>query len=752
MRISKKIGALIILVLAVLAVSGFICGNIKTVDELRKPKLIIGDDNNFSPYSFLDSNGVAEGFNIEIAEAVGKAMGYNVEIRLGEWNDIRRALEAGEIDAIAGMFYTNEREQRYSFTTKHSITNGDIFAIEGKSIKAIGDLKGQTVAVQKGDVVEEYLIKQNLGIKIIEVPTVEDALMLVANGTCDYAGVLKLPGLYCEKKCNLKNIKAQGLQLTTNNYCMAVKKGNEDLLLTLNGGLQIIKANGEYQRIYDKWLGVYEEKDLFSIAKKYSGILMLIGIIILGLIGINMFLNKAIYKKTMELQEANSILNKSNQEILEQKEYINFLAFHDPLTNLPNRRKFNEKLDGAIKSGFGGAVVLLDLDNFKAINDTMGHVYGDRVLRAVAKRLELLAAENVFVSRFGGDEFLILLEREESFSKIRDFVKVVDHIFDEKILIEENEIEIAFSMGVSLFPEDSSEAGTLIMNADLALYEVKNQGKNAYGFFNNTMTDKVLRKTSTEALIREAIENDGFKLVFQPQIRLTDGEIHCYEALLRVKGSKISPGEFIPVAEESGAIIKIGRIVTRKVIEQLSLWEKEGHPIKPISLNFSAAQLQDRGYLEYIKGELENYKVNPKYIEVEITENIFLNNKDQTLIFLNKLKELGIKISIDDFGTGYSSLSYLTFLPIDKIKLDRSLNNKFLEMENIKVMDSLIMLAHSLNLEVVAEGIEFYEQFRRLKVGNCDYIQGFFFSKPLEVEAVVESFSVNYYELLNIFE
>lgn len=735
--------------------------------SIEKPKLIIGDDINYPPYSYLDENGIPAGFNIEIAKAVGEAMGYDVEIKLDEWSKIREALENGKIDATSGMFYSIERKNSYSFSTKHSITNGDIFTNKSLRLDSLKSLKGKTVVVQKGDIIGESLRQLNLNINLIEVSTVDEALKLIENRTYDYAALLKLPGLYGIKNHSYQNLKAQGLLLAPNDYCMAVKKGNEDLILTLNGGLQIIKATGEFEQIYNKNLGVYEEQPLIRILKTYRWIVYIIVSILIALILISLTLNKLVSRKTVQLKESNLILEKSNREIHEknellvaseeeliaqleeietQKDFINFLAYHDPLTTLPNRRKFIEKLESALSNGISGAVILLDLDNFKVINDTMGHVYGDQVLKGVSDRLSEIVEEHVFVSRFGGDEFLILLEHESDSEKINAFANKLNHIFDEKIIFDENEVQITFSTGISLFPSDSTEVNQLIMNADLALYTIKNSGKNGYCFFDYSMIALLLKKSNIEAIIRTAIETDGFKMVFQPQVDLKTGEVHAYEALLRLKHHNLSPAEFIPIAESDGSIIKIGRIVTQKVIEQLGIWQRQGYPIKPVSINFSANQLQDHQYLTFISELLELNAVDSKFIEIEITENIFLEKKEQTLIFLAELRKKGFKISIDDFGTGYSSLSYLTFLPVDKIKLDRSLNIKFLEIENIKVMDSLIMLAQSLNLEVVAEGIETHEQFRRLRVGKCNYIQGYYFCKPLEIDEVESSFYNNYYE------
>lgn len=434
------------------------------------------------------------------------------------------------------------------------------------------------------------------------------------------------------------------------------------------------------------------------------------------------------------IDSMNTLLEKIHHEF----QYINFLALHDSLTRLPNRRQFIDLLTAKLSSGKRGAVILLDLDDFKGINDTLGHVFGDRVIEGIAERLAEVADENVVVSRFGGDEFLMLVERGNDEEELDHLIHRIKTAFSSIIQIDNNDIEIRFSMGISLFPEDGTDVNQLVMNADLAMYSVKASGKNGSKYFDSSMMNSQINKSKIEILLREAIENDGFDMVYQPKINLKTGEIYGYEALLRLKESDISPAEFVPIAEINGSIVRIGRIVTEKVVEQLSDWRKSGLELKPVSINFSANQLHDSGYLYFISQLMKKHHIDPHFIEIEITESIFLENKQATLIFLKKLKEIGIAISIDDFGTGYSSLNYLSFLPVDKIKLDRSLNLRFLEMSNTKVMDSMISLVHSLGLTVIAEGIETLDQVERLKAAECDFIQGYYFSCPLRPDEIVK--------------
>lgn len=423
-------------------------------------------------------------------------------------------------------------------------------------------------------------------------------------------------------------------------------------------------------------------------------------------------------------------------EIESQKDYIRFLAEHDPLTNLPNRRKFREVLRAVLSRRGKGSIVLLDLDNFKSINDTLGHIFGDKVLQYISIKLQDFAEDNIFVSRFGGDEFLLLFEGDDSKRDAHNYIMQLQNHFNDNFRIDHNEIKIEFSVGIAVFPDDSQDINQLIMYADLALYTIKNSGKNNFAYFNLEMADHLKFKQNIKEILRDAIANNGFKVLFQPIVEIASGEILSYEALIRLKYHNLSPSVFIEIAEEEGLIINIGRIVTQMVVEQLASWKASGLPLKPISINFSAVQIHDHLYKDFLLDLLTYNNIDPKFIMIELTENIFLENTDATIELMKNLRAHGIQILIDDFGTGYSSLFYFTYLPIDFVKLDRALCLKFLELENISVMDSLISLIHSLNLKVIAEGIEDYEHVRRLIFGKCDAVQGYFFSVPIEAEAV----------------
>lgn len=342
--------------------------------EAARPVLLVGDDINYPPYSYLDQDGNPAGFNIDLARYVGTAMGYDVEFRLDEWSKVRSALEAGEIDVISGMFYSPEREKTYGYASKHSVTSGAIFTGRNITLKSIQDLKGKSVVVQKGDIVGEYLANQKLDIQLVEVSTVSEALKLVSNGTYAYAGLLKIPGLYTVKELNIKNIQTQGLVLTPSDYGMAVKKGNENLLLLLNGGLQIAKATGDYQKIYEKWLGIYEEKDMVRILKSYSWIAVL-GMSVLGFLVLWGFtLRHLVQIKTRELLDANKDLQEQQEELTASHEEMEasleeLLAIeeelreqYDRLILSESKLKVSEERNAAILKALPDTIFIIDQD------------------------------------------------------------------------------------------------------------------------------------------------------------------------------------------------------------------------------------------------------------------------------------------------------------------------------------------------------------------------------------------------------
>lgn len=437
---------------------------------------------------------------------------------------------------------------------------------------------------------------------------------------------------------------------------------------------------------------------------------------------------------------AGSVTDITTRKKAEEK--IRFLAYYDKLTKLPNGTLFLDKLRAKIEkiknSNKMGAVFFIDLDNFKNINDTLGHDFGDELLKVIAREISGVLINNEILSRLGGDEFLVLQSGIEDIEDIENLAEEILNLFQNPFNVRQRKIFATISIGITVFPKDGVEENFLLKNADTAMYRAKEAGKNRYLFYDSNMFDEIMRKNNLEKGLREAISKDELKLVFQPQIDVISGKTKGAEVLLRWKSNEfgnISPGEFIPLAEATSLINPIGRWVLKEACLKNVEWLDRGFSPITICVNVSVVQIQQEGFLDSVKDILEETKLPPEYLELEITESILMKYVKQNLLILDELKALGIKIALDDFGTGYSSLSYLRILPINKLKLDKSFIDEIhLSESNKSIVEGLIELAHKIGITVIAEGVEIKDQYSVLRDINCDEIQGYYFSRPISAD------------------
>jgi diguanylate cyclase (GGDEF)-like protein len=453
-------------------------------------------------------------------------------------------------------------------------------------------------------------------------------------------------------------------------------------------------------------------------------------------------ISKTFNNMAEEIAASYQQLEAYNEEITALNEELSYQAFHDPLTKIPNRRKFINILEKELKSDTKGALALLDINDFKEINDNYGHIYGDQLLTKIAQRLVDFSSKNISVARYGGDEFLILI-KNLNIREIEKEISKLKAVFNQSFAVKGDQIFIKFALGIALYPEDAKTTDQLITKADIAMYEAKKKKKNDYLYYNQKMIDQLKRRKKIKNKLQAALKNNEFSLKYQPQINLKTGKADFLEALLRLKDNSFSPGEFIPVAEESGLIIEIGRWVTKEAIKQLAVIKNKYQAKVIISINFSVKQIRDQGYLNFLQKNLKKYKIPAHYLEIEITESILIE-ENKAITFIKELKKIGVKIALDDFGTGYSSFSYLGYLKADKVKLDKFLADHFMEPDNIETLINLINLLHSLDLPIVAEGVETEKQYLQLKENNCNYIQGYYFSKPLAKSKIKDVLKNNY--------
>ncbi|HQT26735.1 MAG TPA: EAL domain-containing protein, partial [Burkholderiales bacterium] len=429
-------------------------------------------------------------------------------------------------------------------------------------------------------------------------------------------------------------------------------------------------------------------------------------------------------------------------DITERKasfEQIEHLAHYDALTNLPNRSLLNERLDSAIaaakRNGSRVAVLFLDLDRFKHINDSLGHFAGDLLLQAVANRLKRCIREIDTVARIGGDEFVMVLNGIRESADAAHVAQKVLETMTEPVFIEGREIVTTPSIGISLYPDDGQNHAALIRNSDAAMYHAKDLGRGNFQFFTDNMNARAFEALSFESYLKLALKREEFSLHYQPQIDIRSGRIVGMEALIRwlhPERGYVSPSNFIPVAEECGAIGAIGEWVLKTACSQNRIWQQSGLPVVPVAVNLSAVQFRQKDIAEKLRDILEETGLPPSLLELEMTERIIMQDADSTIGTLFAIKGMGLMLSIDDFGTGYSSLSYLKRFPIDKLKIDRSfVCDIATDPDDAAIISTIITMGHHLRLKVIAEGVETEEQLAFLKQEGCDEAQGYLFSSPV---------------------
>lgn len=437
------------------------------------------------------------------------------------------------------------------------------------------------------------------------------------------------------------------------------------------------------------------------------------------------------------------------EEVEKQKNILHHQAHHDALTGLPNKILFMDRLEQAIKKAKRSfnkiAVLFIDLDNFKKINDSMGHDTGDEVLVQVATRLQNCIRKSDTLARLGGDEFIIIIDEIKDKDLAIHLAQKLVLAMSEPLHVKGQDTYITNSVGVSIFPEDGYDANTLLKNADAAMYKAKDDGKNSYQFYKEEMTEKAFERLLMENSLRQALENEEFVVHYQPQIDTKTEELVGMEALVRWNHPSmglVPPSKFIPLAEETGLIVQLDRWVMKTAMNQISKWNSQNAENKFVSLNLSMKQLDQKDFLEFVKKSLHETKCLPSFLELEITESQIMKDAKKCIHILEKVKELGILISIDDFGTGYSSPSYLKKFPISKIKIDQSFVRDLpTDEDDVALVKAIISIAKNLNLSTIAEGVETNEQREFMLKHGCDKIQGYFYSKPIpadEMEKLLE--------------
>lgn len=445
-----------------------------------------------------------------------------------------------------------------------------------------------------------------------------------------------------------------------------------------------------------------------------------------------------------ELTKQYNQLLQSQQKLEEYQAEIHYLAYHDPLTGLPNRLAFYEDMSKLFSDGspHSGALLFLDLDNFKYINDTMGHAFGDQLIRRVSERLRNCVKDSsASFYKFGGDEFVISIINARGTNDIENFAKPILESFGTSLKVRSVLLHVTVSIGGTFYNTQRADIDQLLRQADIALYKAKAAGKNRFVIYDKAMKEEVIERARVEKHLRDALSNNEFKIFYQPQLDLNSGRVSGFEALMRWENPKLGvvpPSRFIRVAEDTHLIVSIGEWVLRNACIFIKNLHNRGYHDLCISVNVSMLQLIQNNFVDIVVSALDDASLDSKYLELEITESIMMESYNEINLKLELLREKGVRIALDDFGKGYSSLTYLKQLPISTLKIDKTfIETIFLEEKNKTLTGQIVLLGKNIGLSVVAEGVETKEQFDFLVRHGCNKIQGFIFSEPISEEAVL---------------
>lgn len=562
-----------------------------------------------------------------------------------------------------------------------------------------------------------------------------------------------------EKQSELRSTQKE-LQVHQQHY-QSLFKHSQDYVITFNKDNQIIDMNPRALQFFgltNEKLVDLKLKDMISqefhdrnndyVHNAFQGNPQNFDIEIMNQDGENSFFNVTLLPIFLDNQiKGIYAIGKDITEQILIQERNAYLANHDELTNLPNRRWMEQKLEESLMGAEAHhqqlAVLFLDLDRFKFINDTLGHYMGDRLLEHISVRLQdSIDKGKQFAARIGGDEFMVLYPDVKEQGKVVQLAKTLLQNLSVPFYIEDYELFVTGSIGISFYPIDGNQGLDLMKKADIALYRSKELGRNMYHIYDVSMDRKNYQSFLMERDLRKAIINNEFIAYFQPRVDALSGETIGAEALIRWMHPKIgiiSPGDFIPLAEETGLIIPLGKWMKRRMIEQLATWREAGISLVPISVNISSIRFLQKDFSKEVHDLLAEYRIDGKWLQIEITENSLMKNEEYILKTIRELKDMGIKIYIDDFGTGYSSFHYLKTFKLDGIKIDRSfIQDISCQSENAGITTAMIKMAHHLKMDVVAEGVETKEELSFLLEQNCHHIQGYYYGKPCPIKEFEE--------------
>jgi diguanylate cyclase (GGDEF)-like protein len=686
------------------------------------------------PKIFLDETGQPDGFFPRLLDRIAKQEGWVLDYHFCEWEDCLDKLEKGEIDLMPDVAYSARRAQRFPLSKEVVLSSWSVVYVrKGMHVPSLKELAGKSLAVVKGSiqyrVLSEKLRKLGVHVSFHEVNGFNDVFRLVKIGWVD-AGLVNT--YFGHRHAGEFGLEPTTILVKPSLLVFAATPGKQNLLAVLDRYVRAWKddpGSFYYQAMQDWFSPVEEARIVPTWTKWLLGLAGIAGLVLLALV---LLFRTLVQRKTLELEE--------------KARSLEHLANHDLLTGLPNRKLFFDRLKQALRrvsrSGELLAVLYIDLDQFKQINDSFGHGMGDEVLKEVTKRLRTAVREQDTIARLGGDEFAVVMETLKEPESTMHCVKRLQEALREPLSVQQVQFSISISIGISLYPQDGQDAHTLLRNADTAMFKAKEAGRSTFQYYVEEMTRTAIERSQMEADMRKALRENQFQVCYQPQISLTTGKVVGFEALARwyhPEHGQVPPSQFIPLAEDTGLILALGEWVMRTACRQFAQWRKEGMDTGLVSVNISALQLRGYALLDVVRDVVRETGFQTSWLELELTESFIMSQAQQAISVMTELRGLGVSLAVDDFGTGYSSLAYLKQLPLSKLKIDRSFIMGIPEDENdVAIVRAIIALGKTLNLQIIAEGVESKDQEEMLRRERCDQVQGYYYARALEPDEARE--------------
>jgi diguanylate cyclase (GGDEF)-like protein len=681
-------------------------------------RLVVVTDDHYPPYLFRDEDGNLQGIVKDRWALWSQKNGVPVQVLGMDWASAQRTLREGRADVIDSIAYTDERAASYAYSLSHDNVDARLFFHRGLAgITGIESVRHMPVAVKRGSACGDRL--RAGGVDTVQEFPDSQALVRAAG-----AGIVRVfcMDTYAARYFLYQERISEDFRETEPVYAAtlhwAVRADRPELLSFIESGYGKIPP-GEIARIDAKWMG-HPMRSPLDLRYLYA-----LAAIPVALVAFSMLL--VLWNRFLRLR-------------LEAR--ARYYTTRDALTGLPTRPLLYDRLGQALAQAGGRgscvAVLFVDLDRFKSVNDTYGHSGGDRVLREVSERLQRMVGKSDTVSRISSDEFVVVLASLDKAGDAAGFAGRVLSEMRRPIDIESAAVVVSASVGIAVHPGDGTTAGALIRNSDIAMFRAKKRGRNNFQFFLPEMHENAVRRVRLEMALRGALAKNEFMLHYQPKIDVRTGIVTGFEALLRWRHPEfglLSPADYVPVLEESDLITPVGEWVLRTACRQIASWSERGIAPRPIAVNLSARQFRMDNLDTMVARIITETGVDPQLLELELTESLLMDNPEQTVITLGNLRRYGVRLAVDDFGTGYSSLAYLKRFPIDALKIDRAfISDATTNPEDAAIALAIINLGHSLGLKVVAEGVETESQLEFLREKGCDEMQGFFFSPAVSAD------------------